>query len=108
MRGQVTVEFLVVAAGLLAVYAVSFPVFASSFQKASNEFNSQVSNSIVDQVKWKASEVELLEEGSTLYSEVNSPFEFNFSVGETAFNVKRGVNVFQFSRTSSGVEIQLK
>ncbi len=108
MRGQLSVEFLVVSAGLLAVYSLILPSLFSSFEKTSVSFNSQLRNSIIQNIEWKANEVELLEDGAVLYADITSPFEFNFSSRGSSVNVAKGKNSFEFIRTSQGVEIQSK
>ncbi len=108
MKAQVSVELLVISAGLLAVYSLVMPSLFSSFEKTSASFNSQLQNSIIQNIEWKASEVELLEEGAVLYADVTSPFEFNFSTRGSLVNVAKGKNSFELIRTSQGVEIQSK
>ena len=124
IRGQLTLEFLMITAGLLAVYAVVLPSSLSSFQRSSNVFDSNAGASIVSAMIWKANEVNLFESGSQLSGKFNSPLEFNFSIennvvrapfnvsiapdniGDAQFEVKRGDNLFTFLKTNSGVSIQ--
>ncbi len=125
MKGQISLEFLVITAGMLAIYAVVFPLLFSSFQTSLLGFNTLAANSIAQQIKWKAEEVALLEQGALLTSRFSSPVEFVVIVnnGElfTDFNysdeinaldnelfLAKGRNEFVFEKTEHGVEIYSK
>ncbi len=106
MKAQITIEFLIVSAGLLAVYALLLPSLINSFENANEHFNKNTIKAIEGQITWKAGEVDLLEPGSMLKSEVNSPVEF--TIESYGVEIKKGRNELLFVKTIAGVEIHSK
>ncbi len=126
MKGQVTLEFLLLYASLLAIYAVVLSVAIPQFNKANTAFNEMTVNNIAEQIAWKANEVNLLNDGSIFYANFSTPFETTFSVSsnqittnssnasfairarDREITLRKGVNELIFEKTSESVEIQLK
>lgn len=122
-RGQVSLEYLVLTAGLLGVYSIVLPGLLSSFQNGQYNFNDAVQKSIASQVAATAKEVNLLGEGSELQSNFTSPVDFeivfgnqqvitgNYSFGAPVVDgnaqVKKGRNGFTFLKTDAGVKIEV-
>ncbi len=126
MKAQVSIEFLVITAGLLAIYSLVLPALTSSFQNTTLDFNGNIAKSIVNQIAWKTREVNLLEEESVLYMNFNSPVEFSlaFNNGEisSSFNystdangvadgtlvISKGLNAVKFTKIQEGVQVSSK
>ncbi|MFH0713712.1 MAG: hypothetical protein V1722_04480 [Candidatus Micrarchaeota archaeon] len=124
-HGQVTIEFLVITAGLLAAYALVLPSLVNSFQQSSFAFNSNVEKAIARQIAWKIQQVNLLEEGSELQSVFYSTSVFQILINQNevsllnssfpaqgalpkVLQVPKGNCTVLFAKTLDGVEIQLK
>ncbi len=106
MRAQASMEYLLLTAGMLVIYAFVFPVFLSSFQNASNSFTNASIKSIGDQLQWKAQEVNELGAGSMLEMRLFSPVGSQFNINDAELNVTKGENIFTFQKTETGVSIQ--
>ncbi|MBI4406674.1 hypothetical protein HY571_02055 [Candidatus Micrarchaeota archaeon] len=108
MKGQITLEFMVITAGLLAIYAALSPLFFSSFQDSLLGFNAVAVDSISEQIKWKAEQVELLDEGAILIYRFSSPVEFATAVKNQELFIEKGKNELVFEKTDQGVEVYSK
>ncbi len=123
MRGQATLEFLILTVGLLAIYSFLLPHFLNSVSTGITNFNAGAGNFITQHIAWKSREVNLLEEGDELTSSVYSPVEFRLffengiinsqfnssiesSVVDGELFITRGRNELSFVKTPVGVEVQ--
>ncbi len=126
MKGQLSLEFLILFASMLFIYLAVLNVLAPQFNNAKLSFNALIINSITEQVAWKSNQVYLLNEGSRLFSNISAPFEFKLissdgsifsNVTNVSFSSKaedtnlvigRGVNELVFEKISDSVIIYSK
>lgn len=124
-HGQVTIEFLVITAGLLAAYALVLPSLVNSFQESSLAFSSAAEKTIAKQIAWKIQQVNLLDDGSELQSVFYSQSAFQILINQNEVSllnssfpaqgalpmnleIPKGNCTVLFAKNSAGVVVYLK
>ncbi len=126
MRGQATMEYLIVLVVTLATYAIVMPAALSSFQNSYALFLNTSVHSIANQIGYKVNELNLMPAGTRLSMRLHSPVQFNLTFAneeitgpfneainapgliEGGLFVEKGENDLAFEKTDAGVAVHLK